>query len=170
MDTLDSVLYLAQIEAGAVPLATATVNLHDEAEAAIAALEPLAQRRGLALTLHGTDTAARADRPALARVLMNLVGNALKFTERGTVSVDVWAEGESAWLRVTDTGIGIDPAFLPHVFADFEQESSGANRSHEGNGLGLAVTQGLVTAMDGGISVSSEKGVGSTFTVRLPAD
>ncbi|HLA63273.1 MAG TPA: PAS domain-containing sensor histidine kinase, partial [Rhodothermales bacterium] len=169
LSTLNSVLDLAQIEAGALPLATVAVDLRVEVEAALAALQPLAQARGLALTSAGPSTAARADRAALARVLTNLVGNAIKFTDRGTVDVVVWAEDEHAWFRVTDTGAGIDPEFLTHVFGQFTQESSGANRSHEGSGLGLAITQGLVTMMGGEISAASEKGVGSTFTVRLPA-
>ncbi len=169
LDTLNSVLDLAQIEAGALPLATVAVDLRAEADAAVAALEPLAQAKGLALALTGPPTAALADRAALARVLTNLVGNAIKFTESGTVAVDVCTQNGSAWLRVTDTGVGIAPAFLPHVFEDFKQESSGTSRSHEGNGLGLTITRGLVTKMGGEISASSEKGVGSTFTVRLPA-
>ncbi len=169
LDTLNSVLDLAQIEAGAVPLATVTVDLRAEADAAIAALEPLAQAKGLTLSLAGPPTAVLADRAALARVLTNLVGNAIKFTEDGTVAVDMWTGDGSAWLRVTDTGVGIAPAFLPNVFEDFKQESSGTGRSHEGSGLGLTITRGLLAMMDGEISVASEKGVGSTFTVRLPA-
>ncbi|HEX8297928.1 MAG TPA: ATP-binding protein, partial [Rubricoccaceae bacterium] len=160
---------LAQIEAGALPLATVAVDLHAEAEAAVTALQPLAQVRGIALTCTGPPTAARADRAALARVFTNLIGNAIKFTERGTVAVEVWPEGGGAWLRVSDTGVGIDAAFLPRVFDDFEQESTGANRSHEGSGLGLTITQGLVSKMQGEIAVTSEKGVGSSFTVCLPA-
>ncbi|HEX8385004.1 MAG TPA: PAS domain-containing sensor histidine kinase, partial [Rubricoccaceae bacterium] len=169
LDTLNSVLDLAQIEAGALPLAAAVVDLRAEADAAVAALRPLALPKGLALTCTGPPTPARADRAALARVLTNLVGNAVKFTERGSVAVDVWSEGESAWVRVTDTGVGIGRSFLPHVFEDFRQESSGANRSHEGSGLGLAITRGLVSTMGGEVTAESEKGVGSAFTVRLPA-
>ena len=169
LDTLNSVLYLAQIEAGALSLAAVDVDLRAESEAALVALRPLAQEKGLTLTLTGPATAARADRAALARVLSNLVGNAIKFTERGTVAVDVYAEHGSAWLRVTDTGIGIGAGFLPHVFEDFKQESSGDNRSYEGSGLGLKITQGLVEMMGGEITAASVKGTGSTFTVRLPA-
>ncbi|HEX9950859.1 MAG TPA: ATP-binding protein, partial [Rubricoccaceae bacterium] len=128
-----------------------------------------ARVNGLAFTLTGPPTAVRADRPALARVLTNLVGNAIKFTERGTVAVEIWAEGGSAWLRVSDTGVGIEASFLPRVFDDFEQESTGAARRFEGSGLGLTITRGLVELMGGSISVTSEKGVGSVFTVRLPA-
>ncbi|HEX8298428.1 MAG TPA: PAS domain S-box protein [Rubricoccaceae bacterium] len=168
LDTLNSVLDLAQIEAGALPLATVAVDLRAEADGAVAALQPLAQAKKLALTLTGTSTSARADRPALARVLTNLVGNAIKFTERGTVTVEVWSEGGRAWVRVSDTGVGIDAAFLPRVFEDFAQESTGANRRFEGSGLGLTITRGLVSKMGGEITVTSEKGVGSTFTVCLP--
>ena len=168
LETLNSVLDLAQIEAGSLPLATVAVDLRAEAEAAITAIQPLARVNGLALVLTGPPTIARADRPALARVLTNLLGNAVKFTKRGTVDVSVWTEGGSAWLRVADTGVGIDAAFLPRVFDDFEQESTGAARQFEGSGLGLTITRGLVELMGGEIAVESEKGVGSVFTVRLP--
>ncbi|HEX9950583.1 MAG TPA: ATP-binding protein, partial [Rubricoccaceae bacterium] len=164
----NSVLDLAQIEAGALPLATVAVDLRAEAEAAITALHPLAQAKGLSLTFAGPTTAVRADRPALARVLTNLVGNAIKFTERGSVAVEVWAEAGAAWLRVSDTGVGIEASFLPRVFDDFEQESTGAARRFEGSGLGLTITRGLVELMGGVIAVTSAKGVGSVLTVRLP--
>jgi len=169
LDTLNSVLDLAQIEAGAMQLDTETVHVFEEAQAIVTALQPLAGKKGLALRLVGTPADARADRPALERILTNLVGNALKFTKVGAVDVEVGAEGGSAWLRVTDTGVGIGPEFLPHVFEEFKQESAGMSRAFEGSGLGLAITKGLVTMMGGELAVESEKGVGSTFTVRLPA-
>ena len=72
-------------------------------------------------------------------------------------------------IRVKDTGIGISESFLPHLFEEFEQESSGLNRNHEGSGIGLTITKRLVDLMQGHITVESEKGEGTTFTVRLPA-
>jgi len=71
-------------------------------------------------------------------------------------------------LQVSDTGVGIDEAFLPHLFEEFKQESSGLNRSHEGSGLGLSITARLVNMMEGTIEVESEKGEGTTFTVAFP--
>jgi signal transduction histidine kinase len=111
---------------------------------------------------------AAADPSCLHRILCNLVGNAIKFTREGEVGVELSAEGDAAVVRVHDTGIGIDTRFLPHLFEDFKQESTGWGRHHEGTGLGLAITKRLVELMGGTIAVESAKDAGSTFTVRLP--
>jgi CheY-like chemotaxis protein len=100
--------------------------------------------------------------------LQNLIGNAIKFTDSGGVRVRVSAEHPNIRVDVMDTGTGIDAAFLPHLFQEFKQESTGLARSHEGTGLGLTITKRLVDLMDGTIEVESTKGEGSCFTVRLP--
>jgi signal transduction histidine kinase len=100
--------------------------------------------------------------------LSNLVSNAIRFTPRGTVSLHLWREGDRALLAVSDTGVGIDPSFEPHIFEPFRQESEGSARTHEGSGLGLSITRQLLEHMRGSIEVESTKGVGSTFTVQLP--
>ena len=106
--------------------------------------------------------------PALLRVLSNLLANAVKFTHEGHVELRLNIDGDDLELQVEDTGIGIDGKFLPHVFEDFRQESSGLARDYEGNGLGLGITRRLVALMGGGISVESEKGRGTTFSIVLP--
>jgi CheY-like chemotaxis protein len=98
----------------------------------------------------------------------NLVGNALKFTDAGAVTVTVAASPEAVSVAVADTGAGIDASFLPHLFDEFKQESSGLGRQHEGSGLGLTITRGLVELMGGRIAVESAKGAGTTFTVTFP--
>ncbi len=113
-------------------------------------------------------TAALADGAAVARVLEHLVGNAVKFTEAGSVTVTVGVEDRCSVVRVADTGVGIAPPFLARIFGDFEQESDGHDRRYEGSGLGLSVAQRLARLMGGDITVESEKGAGSTFTLRLP--
>ena len=168
LDTLNSVLDLAQLEGGALEIDLAPLPLLAEAQAACEALRPLANQKGLTLTVDGEPVGALADRAAIGRVLDNLVGNALKFTSAGRVSVRVGPSGDGgACLRVSDTGVGISDAFLPRLFTDFQQESEGHERAYEGNGLGLAITRGLVERMGGTIRVESEQGVGSTFTVNL---
>ncbi|HLA63035.1 MAG TPA: ATP-binding protein, partial [Rhodothermales bacterium] len=131
-------------------------------------LRPLAEQKGLQLVLAGATAPARADRAALGRVLVNLIGNAIKFTEHGGVTVTAGTGADGVYLRVTDTGVGIAAAFLPHLFDEFKQESEGHERTHEGNGLGLAITKRLVVLMGGTIVVESAPGHGSTFTVTLP--
>ena len=180
-ETLDSVLRLAQFEGGAPEVALQEVTVAEEAEEAVALLQPLAAEKGLALNARcfpgrddaGQNDAAEAraalDPKALHRILNNLVGNAIKFTEAGgRVTVGVEADARAVRLRVEDTGIGISEEFLPKLFEDFEQESSGLKRTHEGSGLGLAITKRLVETMDGTITVDSTPGEGSVFTVSFP--
>lgn len=105
----------------------------------------------------------------LRQVLLNLVGNALKFTERGEVRVRVAVAPDGQYvLEVRDTGIGIDPAVLPHLFQSFTQADASTSRRYGGSGLGLAISRGLVTAMGGTLHVESTPGQGSRFWITLP--
>jgi len=170
METLNSVLDLARIEAGRMELTLEPRSLAAAAEECVRLMQPLAQDRGLTLEVHVRDPNADAhvDASALHRVLTNLVGNAIKFTERGRVTIEVGADGAEAVLRVRDTGVGISGEFLSRLFNEFEQESTGIGRSHEGSGLGLTITRELVERMGGTIAVESVKGEGSVFTVTFP--
>ena len=168
MGTLTSVLDLAQIEAEGVRLHPEPVDVTAEARDVAAGLGAVAAQRGLALAVEGAATHAVLDRAALHRVLNNLVGNALKFTDAGRVTVRVEERGGAVRVAVADTGRGIDPAFVPRLFDEFRQESEGLDRAHEGNGLGLTITKRLVDLMGGAVEVESEVGVGTTFTVSLP--
>ena len=167
--TLDSVLDLAQLEAGTLSVHCRDRALADVVRPAVDGLRPLAQRKGLAFDLD-LDPAVHAaiDTAAVERVVNNLVGNALKFTEQGRVAVSVYADGPDAVLEVADTGLGIDPEFQPRLFDAFSQASSGISRRHEGNGLGLAIAHQLVLQMGGRIELSSEPDQGTTFRVCLP--
>jgi signal transduction histidine kinase len=170
LDTLNSVLDLARLQAGRFDLRIEPVDTAEEAHALGDLLRPLAQQKGLALVVHAPPNGlvAHADRSALQRVLTNLVSNAVKFTSAGRVTISAEAVGGRIRLRVRDTGRGISPAFLPALFEEFRQESDGLTRSHEGSGLGLAITRQLVELTGGTIQVESELGVGSAFTVTLP--
>ena len=99
---------------------------------------------------------------------MNLLGNAIKFTEHGSVTVRAAAAGGRVRVDVADTGIGIDPAAKDLLFRPFSQIDSGLARKHEGTGLGLSVCRHLVSLMGGTIDVESQPGVGSTFFFSLP--
>lgn len=109
-----------------------------------------------------------ADARRLEQVMDVLVSNAVKFTESGTITVEAVTQPETVVVRVSDTGIGIAPDYLPHVFEPLSQEDNRLNRDYEGSGLGLALAQRLMTAMQGTIEVDSEKGAGTTFTITLP--
>ena len=168
MHTLNSVLDLAQLEARSVELSRIPLDVGQEVREVARLLQPLVPERvELRVEAPPAPLFAELDRSALHRVLNNLIGNALKFTEVGRVSVEVVAESGRVQLHVRDTGIGIAPAFLPHLFDEFKQESSGIDRTHESNGLGLAITKQLTELMGGTISVESIRGVGSVFTVSF---
>jgi PAS domain S-box-containing protein len=102
------------------------------------------------------------------RVLTHLLHNAVKFTDEGEIHVSATTQDEAVELEVHDTGVGIDPAFLPHVYDEFAQASVGLDRTYEGNGLGLTVTKRLVDRAGGDIDIESEPGAGTWVTVRLP--
>lgn len=170
MDTLNSVLDLAQLESGAMKSKPGIVNLEEEVEQMVLLLTPLADEKGLFLRTECTlqDATGAIDRAMLNRVLNNLVGNAIKFTPEGGVVVTISGTEDQLLVSVTDTGIGISDDFLPQLFEEFRQESTGLARSYEGNGLGLSITRRLVELMHGAIDVKSKKGVGTTFTVKIP--
>ncbi len=112
---------------------------------------------------------ATVDRHAFDGVVTRLLSNSVKFTHQGDVTVRIVREADELQVSVSDTGIGIGETFLSRLFEDFEQESDGLARDYEGSGLGLSITKRLVDRMGGRIAVRSEKGAGSTFTVRFPA-
>jgi signal transduction histidine kinase len=111
----------------------------------------------------------RADPARLLQILQNLLSNAIKFTETGgRVSLEASSAGQEASIRVTDTGIGISPEFLPFVFDPFRQADSSTTRAHGGVGLGLAIARHLIDLHGGTIDVHSDgEGQGTTFTVRF---
>ena len=167
--TLDSVLDLARLEGRQVRLHPIPLYLAGEAKDAIEMFKGSAGSNGVQLRVRECqpDIWAELDRAALARALMNLVGNAVKFTPKGEVCVEIDGDDASAVVRVVDTGIGIRPEFLPHVFEVFQQEARQGDSPIEGSGLGLSITRQLVEIMGGQIDVESEPGRGTTFTVRF---
>jgi CheY-like chemotaxis protein/nitrogen-specific signal transduction histidine kinase len=176
MDTLSSLLTLAKLEAGNMDVELEPVAITDETLEVVELFRERAEEKGLNLNFSvdpdARDTVVELDAGALNSALQNLISNAIKFTGDGTVAVSVGHVNHSVDRRiqvaVRDTGIGISSDFRPYLFEDFRQESDGLTREHEGSGLGLAITKQLVEAMDGTISVESEQGEGSTFTITFP--
>ena len=163
-------LDLARIEAGRFPLERQSVDVATVLEAVLEILEPRAVIKGLQI---GADVApdcprVDADPERLHQVLLNVVDNAIKFTDQGAVRITTACEDDQVAITVTDTGSGIDPAALPHVFDVFRQAGDMARRAG-GSGLGLAIVQQLVTLHGGTIGVESELGHGTSVTIRLPA-
>ncbi len=170
---IENVLDLSRIEAGALVLADDDFNLVECVEAAVATAAMQARLKGLILVCHIEPQLSawrRGDPTRLRQVLLNLLGNAIKFTPRGEVQLRVAAacRAGDVVLQVVDTGPGIEPALLPQVFEAFRQAPGVGGRHQGGSGLGLAITQQLVHAMGGQVRANSRPGHGSTFSVNLP--
>ncbi|QXD15837.1 response regulator [Rhodocaloribacter litoris] len=171
LDTLSAVLDFSQLESDGFVLQPEPVDLTGAAAEALAAFEAAARKKGLTLRLDPPEEPVRGllDARALQRIFHHVFGNAVKFTDTGEVVARTGRDGSRLYLEVRDTGPGIDPAFMPHLFEPFRQASTGLARTHEGSGLGLAITARLVRLMGGEIRVDSRPGEGTTVTVFLPA-
>jgi CheY-like chemotaxis protein/anti-sigma regulatory factor (Ser/Thr protein kinase) len=175
LELINAVLDLSKIEAGKMELYLETFDVAGLVKDIGAVIQPLAARNGNHLELHcpAGIGAMHADLTKVRQALINLLGNACKFTERGTVALDVGREriDERAWIvfRVRDTGIGMTPAQLARLFEAFAQADAATTRKYGGTGLGLALSRRLCRMMGGDVTVESEAGRGSTFTIRLPA-
>ncbi|MDC3959741.1 hybrid sensor histidine kinase/response regulator [Polyangium jinanense] len=166
---IDDLLDLARIEAGRMELAPSDVHLPLLVQGVVDLCRVRAQDKGIAfhdLPAEGAPTWVRADEKRLTQVLLNLLGNAIKFTRTGSVTLRVEARGEEFFFHVEDTGPGIAPADVARIFQPFEQSGDRRARA-EGAGLGLSITRAIVEQMGGRIEVRSVLGEGSTFTVAL---
>ena len=170
LHTLNDILDYARLDADAETLVAEPFDVVAHTRESVQMLGPLAQERSLALhfSADAPSYSATQSATAVGRVLVNLVGNAIKFTERGEVAVTFHAAEDFFALRIRDTGRGISDGFLPDLFEAFTQESGGHDRSHEGTGLGLSITKRLVELMGGTIRVWSKPGEGTLFEVSLP--
>lgn len=169
-ETLNAFLDLSRLDAGSVEQHRVRLDAGAAVADLLAPLYAEAAAKGLDLVLSRPNTPlyVRVDPVFLDRIVTNLVANALKFTDTGQVVVRLAGEADAVRLYVVDTGPGIDPAFLPHVFEPFRQASGTLGRVHHGSGLGLAIVARLVALLDGTVAVQNEPGGGACFTVTLP--
>ena len=178
MAILNDVLDHSKIEAGKLTLARAPLSLHATASSVSALFRANAESKGLTLTLDldpGVIDRVVGDAQRLKQVLLNLVGNAIKFTERGSVMLRLtplaWSDGEAVvHFEVLDTGIGMTSDERERLFQPFHQIDGTRNRRRGGTGLGLAISQRIVEAMGGHIEVDSQPGRGSCFHFALPLE
>jgi PAS domain S-box-containing protein len=171
---INDVLNLARIEAGRVDYNLAACNLKESVDAVLPMVEPQLQSRRIRYSVDvGPELTAYADREKVQQILLNLLSNATKFTPAdGSVTVTAAAEaerGERVHIVVRDTGVGIPADRLAQVFEPFVQVDDSDARRSEGSGLGLAISRDLARGMGGDLSAESEVGVGSAFTLTLPA-
>jgi signal transduction histidine kinase len=170
LGTINAILEISKMEAGGYKLAPRDINLAEFTVRLLGEFKVLAERKGLALSarVDAPDAVVRCDENCLSNALTNLLQNAIKFTESGAVTVRVYRDGDQAeCLEIADSGIGIDPAYLPHIFEPFSQENNNPARRFEGVGLGLALVRKYLELNGARIAVASEKGKGSTFTIRF---
>jgi signal transduction histidine kinase len=171
---INDILDLSKIEAGRMELQLEDFALAPLIDGVVKTIEPLAAKNDnrVAVNCDGTIGKLHADQMRLRQALLNLMSNANKFTERGTISVDARQAQENGrdWvtIAVADTGIGMTPEQMGKLFQEFSQADASTTRKYGGTGLGLAISKRFCEMMGGDITVESEPGRGSTFTIRLP--
>lgn len=176
VNVINDILDFSRIETGKLTLETIDFRLAEMIEQVRSLIHPMALEKGLAFDAHmapGGPAVVRGDPTRLRQILLNLAGNAIKFTAHGRVTLDVFAttsaEGGAHYrFAVRDTGIGVAPDKLAILFTAFTQADRSTAREYGGSGLGLAISRRLAEAMGGTISVASDPGAGSTFTLEVP--
>ena len=170
LQLINDVLDISKIEAGQIDLAWNPFDLGKSIAKAVQLVSPLAEEKGLGLRLDVSEEVGEivSDQRRLEQIVINLLNNAVKFTDEGHIQVTCRVRDGQVLLTVRDTGIGMLPEDVETIFRPFHQIDRGLARKHEGTGLGLSICRKLLELMGGSIQVESEWGTGSTFTVRLP--
>ena len=167
---INDVLDLSKIEAGQLTLDLADYSLKDVVHTVVTAVESLATGKKLALTMDVAPNLPRGhgDERRLVQVLLNLVGNAIKFTDKGEVAIKATTSDGSFTVAVRDTGPGIAPSDQGKIFEEFQQADNSATKRKGGTGLGLSIAKRIIGMHGGRIWVESDVGKGSTFAFTIP--
>jgi signal transduction histidine kinase/CheY-like chemotaxis protein/tetratricopeptide (TPR) repeat protein len=165
---INTVLDIAKIEAGRMDVTASTFNLVQLLDQCIGTATPLV-RSGVSLVkaYAAEPMLVRTDQEKIKQILLNLLGNAAKFTHEGTITLAATVDGRGLTLAVTDTGIGIGEEALARIFDEFQQADSSTTRQYGGTGLGLSISRSLARLLGGDITVASAPGTGSTFTLTV---
>ncbi|MEG3638117.1 ATP-binding protein [Magnetococcus sp. PR-3] len=167
---IEEILDFARIEAGKLKVEPTTIEPHTTVQDVLEINRHLAESKGLALNSQLPDhLSVYVDPLRFKQVLLNLVGNAVKFTELGSITLTAQSQGDLVQFEVIDTGCGIPADQLQTIFTPFEQVDNSATRQSGGTGLGLAITRKLLHCMNGTLEVQSDVGVGSRFILTLPS-
>lgn len=172
LELINDILDISKIEAGQLDVISESFDVGALVRDVVETARPSAEQKKLELHLNVEANIGeiQSDRRRVGQILMNLISNAIKFTDRGFVSVECFRADDKIVMAVEDTGIGLTKGDLSRLFVPFQQVDSGLTRKYEGTGLGLSICKRLSAKLGGTISVESEPGRGSTFTVRLPAN
>jgi len=169
---INDLLDLSRIESGKMELVREDFKIADVVAEVVQSLQPMVLKKNLALetAIDDPTLTIRSDRKKCFQILLNLANNAVKFTDTGRVRIAVRTTAAGVEVSVTDTGIGIQPASMAHLFEAFRQVDGSARRVYEGTGLGLYLCKQLTTMLGGSIVAESEAGKGSRFAITLPSD
>ena len=172
LELINDVLDISKIEAGELELIRELFDMQESLRKSMGKIDPLAKKKGLELAASIAPQVGKmtGDRRRVEQIILNLLSNALKFTDQGSVNLACFVKDGRVITSITDTGIGIKPEQKETLFRPFRQLDSGTTRQHDGTGLGLSICKRLVEAMGGEIWVESEWGKGSTFGFSLPVD
>lgn len=171
LQLINNILDISKLSAGRMPLFIESCNLNDLTKEVLETVECLARERKLHLTASvPADLKIKTDKTKLKQVLINLIGNAIKFTHEGEICIKVGTDPSQSVVRIVvqDSGIGISEKDIPLLFQEFRQLDASPTREYGGTGLGLSICKKIIELQGGTIEIKSEIGVGSTFTVVLP--
>jgi response regulator RpfG family c-di-GMP phosphodiesterase/signal transduction histidine kinase len=172
LDMINQMLDFSKFEARKMQLRLKHLDIEELAQDIVTTFQEVAARKALKLryVTEGELQPAYLDAEKLERILTNLVRNAIKFTESGSITVKAGSSLRGRWIEVRDTGIGIPSQHLAHIFDRFQQVDSSSTRRYEGTGLGLTIVKESVEIMQGSVQVQSEEKRGTTFRVELPGN
>jgi signal transduction histidine kinase/CheY-like chemotaxis protein/CHASE3 domain sensor protein len=170
LSLINDILDISRIEAGYEEIELSEFNANDLIADVVGMIQPQAQRKNIELLFNagGSGLSVTSDADKCRHILLNLVGNAVKFTEKGKVGISAEQSDSNFDITVTDTGIGISEKNLPYIFNEFRQADAGTSRKFGGTGLGLAIAKKYANLLGGTISVKSAPGKGSEFKLSLP--
>jgi len=170
LSLINDILDLSKIEAGRMDVSPKQFSIRSTIDVIAENLEPLAKEKGIEIIQQIPEDLPRieSDESRVHQILQNIIGNGVKFTNKGSVTVSASSDTEKVYIKVKDTGIGISNKDLPHIFDEFRQVDGSSSRMYEGTGLGLAIAYKAAKILGGDMSVESVSGKGTTFTVTLP--
>ncbi len=170
LELINDVLDISKIEAGQFNISAAEFNMADVVKKAVMTAQPMAEKKGLIFESYIEENVGNVsgDRRRVEQVMLNLISNAVKFTEKGRIRVECARTDDSVEVKVADQGIGIKKEDIKKIFTPFQQLDYGMTRHYEGTGLGLSISKKLVELMGGKIWVESEQGKGSVFGFLIP--